>query len=284
MGNATNSTPRTISLTAALAIAAVAFLVGAGVGVAAWITISGGSGEASIAAEDRAPQLSLSDATEEAAAVATTEEAPTEVPATDVPPTATPAPTEVAAQAETITRALYRIDSEQSEVRFLIDEDLQGQRITVVGKTNQVGGDIIVNFADPSASEVGVMVINSRTLETDNSFRNQALRSRILRSADPAYEFIEFTPKSLKGLPASVSEGETVTFQIIGDLKVIEVTREVTFDIALTLEDGQLRGTATTQILYEDFNITIPSVPGVANISDEVGLEMDFVATLVEAQ
>jgi len=69
MGNSTNNTPRTVKLNIALAIAVVAFLVGAGIGVAVWIAISGGSGEASVSAEQRAPQLSLSDATEEATSV-----------------------------------------------------------------------------------------------------------------------------------------------------------------------------------------------------------------------
>ncbi|MCS6837157.1 MAG: YceI family protein [Anaerolineae bacterium] len=350
MGNTNNTTPRTVKTIPTLLISAAIFLAGVVVGVIAWTIVSGGSGEASVSAEQRAPQLSLDDVTEEATPVPPTNTAaPTAVPPTNtaaptaVPPTNTVAPTAVpptntaapetteeptttptrrptstprptqppapaateeptatatrrptstpaptntpqAQGAQTITRALYRIDSEQSEARFLIDEDLRGQRITVVGRTNQIGGDIIVNFAAPSESQVGTMVINARTLVTDNELRNSAIRGRILRSAEAAYEFIEFMPKRLVGLPASAAPGQTISFQIVGDLKIIEVTREVTFDVTLTVEENLLRGSAKTQVLYKDFNITIPNVPGVANISDEVGLELDFVANLVEAR
>jgi predicted membrane GTPase involved in stress response len=40
----------------------------------------------------------------------------------------------------------------------------------------------------------------------------------------------------------------------------------------------RLTGTAQASIRYKDFNIAIPEVPGVADISDEVQLAIDFVA------
>lgn len=276
--------PKQISTNLAIVIALIAFALGAGVGVLAWIQVSGGSGEASQSASERAPQLSLSDSTPASEATTVPTEAPAEATTapTEAPAEATPA-SEAAVPAEA-QRLLFRIQPEGSEARFLIDEDLRGQRITVVGKTNQVGGDIIVDFANPQNSEVGVIVINARTLETDNNFRNQALRGQILRSATPAYEFIEFTPSSLEGLPTSAAEGESLSFRVTGDLKIIEVVRPVTFEVTLNVQDGVMTGSAKTTVLYKDFNITIPQVPSVANISDEVGLEFDFSAQLVDAQ
>jgi polyisoprenoid-binding protein YceI len=131
---------------------------------------------------------------------------------------------------------------------------------------------------------VGGIVINARTLTTDQQFRNQALRGQILRSSDDKYEFITFTPTALSGLPeTSVSIGDTVTFQMTGDLKIIEVTKSVTFEVTVTLDSAtQISGSGKTTVLYKDFNITIPSVPGVANITDEVALEIDFVAAAVQ--
>ena len=83
----------------------------------------------------------------------------------------------------------------ESQATFTLQEDLRGARTTVVGATSEIGGNIMVNLTDPSASSIGTILINARTLETDNSFRNRALRSQILKSAQDAHEFIVFEPR-----------------------------------------------------------------------------------------
>ncbi len=179
---------------------------------------------------------------------------------------------------------LFRITPDESQVRFLIDEDLRGQRVTVVGATNQVAGDILVDTAAPANSQVGVIRINVRTLVTDEENRNRALRSRILLSAEPQYEFSDFTPKAISGMPERVEVGQPVTFQITGDLTLRGVTREVTFETTAALVSPErLEGQAQATVLYRDFGLTIPAVPFVANVADEVRLEIDFVALKMEA-
>jgi hypothetical protein len=42
---------------------------------------------------------------------------------------------------------------------------------------------------------------------------------------------------------------------------------------------SQIAGTATATVKRSDFNLTIPSVPNVANVGEEVTLQIDFVAT-----
>lgn len=191
--------------------------------------------------------------------------------------------TEAAAAAEATEAAVFRIVAEESEVRFVMTEDLRGAFTTVTGITNQVAGDILVDFANPSNSQVGLIRINARTLETDNGFRNGAIRDRILQSNRPEYEFTEFTPTAISGLPESVEVGQTVTFQIAGDLKVRNIVQPVTFEATVTLESaGRLVGSAKATIQRADFNLQIPSVPGVANVSEAIDLEIDFVAVRVE--
>ena len=184
------------------------------------------------------------------------------------------------------SQGLFRINAEQSTVTFTLQEDLRGARIDVIGITNEVGGDIIVNITDPSASQIGQIVINSRTLETDNTFRNQAIRSQILKSAQDAYEFITFTPTSISGLDsATVAVGEPVTFQITGDLTIVDTMLSVTFDATATLTSAEeLTGNATLIAKWADFGLNIPSVPGVSNITEDVTLAINFVADLVESQ
>ena len=217
----------------------------------AYIWISGGSGEASEAIS--APTL-------------------------EAPSTNNTDDTENQASSES-TLTVFSIVSESSEVRFIIDEELRGQPTTVVGTTNEVAGDIGIDFDNPSASQLGTIRINVRTLETDNSFRNRAIRGQILLSAQDEFEFAEFVPTEVSGLPENVTVGDEVTFQIVGDLTVRGVTQSVPFEATITVDsENQISGLAKAEVLYQDFDMTIPNAPGVANVSDEVQLEIEFVA------
>ena len=154
---------------------------------------------------------------------------------------------------------------------------LRGSPFTVIGTTDQVAGQIAVNFAQPNASQVGPIRINARTLVTDDEQRNRALKNLIL--ATNQYEYITFAPKAITGLPQSIKVGEAYTFQIVGDLTIRNATREVTFDVTLTsLSESRLQGSASTTIRYADWGVSIPQVPFVASVSDQVRLELDFIA------
>lgn len=242
---------------------ALAFAAGNVVGVLGYVWVIGGSGEPSQPVS--APTLSLPSAQ------------------SDV--TAEPEITPEAAAVDTAAsdKVLFRIVKEESEVRFNIYEELRGVPTTVVGRTREVAGDFIVDFGIPSASEAGTIVINARTLVTDNEFRNRAIRSEILESARAEYEFVNFKPTALSGLPASVPSTGTVSFQISGDLTIRTITQPVTFNVTLnTVSRERLQGTATAIVTRSQYNLQIPSVPSVANVGEEVTLEIDFTAAAVE--
>jgi polyisoprenoid-binding protein YceI len=259
-------------------ITVVVVLVALGAAAAAFIWFSGGSGTPS--ATISAPTLDLAaqptDApTEEATAEAPTEAATVAAAAATTPPTATTVPT----AEPTASVMVFNIIADESEVRFILDEDLRGVRTTVTGVTNQVAGQIGVDFGNPTASQVGVIRINVRSLATDNEFRNRAIRGQILQSAQDEFEFAEFTPTEVSGLPDEVTMGEAFTFQVTGDLQIRDITNEVTFDVTVTpISETRIEGSATAVVTRESYGLTIPSVPGVANVEEEVELEIDFVA------
>lgn len=172
----------------------------------------------------------------------------------------------------------YVIDPAQSVARFVINEVLRGRDTVVTGVTDNIGGEIVLNTADPSNAQVGQIIINARDIATDNQFRNRAIGNEILLTG--AYEFITFTPTQLVGLPATAELGQTYTFQIVGDLTITDQTREVTFEAAVTPTSAtQLEGLASTTIRYDDFNLTIPFSQSVEAVEDTVVLELEFVAT-----
>jgi polyisoprenoid-binding protein YceI len=201
------------------------------------------------------------------------DETPTEAPPTEAPPTE-PAPAEEAPAGELL---IYQISQADSQVRFELDEELRGQPKTVVGVTDQIAGEIAVNLSDLSTTQVGVILINARTLTTDNNFRNRAINNEILDTG--AYEFITFTPSSVDGLPAGTAVGEEVTFTISGDLTIRDITNPVTFEVVATaVSETQLSGTASAIVSRADYDLRIPEVPNVANVEETVELYIDFVA------
>lgn len=202
--------------------------------------------------------------------------AATAVPATKAP--AAPAQA-TAAPAPAGDVGALKIDAAQSSASFTLGETLLGQPKTVVGKTSKVTGDITLNLANPAQSKVGVISVDATDFVTDNRERNGAIQRFILQTNQAGNQFVTFEPTAIDGLPASVKAGDTVNFKITGNLKIHGVTKPVTFDTtAIVKSGGELSGTAKTKIMRTAFGLNIPSVREVADVTDEVALQLDFVA------
>lgn len=174
---------------------------------------------------------------------------------------------------------LFTIDSSSSKATFTINEVLFGNPNTVVGETDKVAGQILVNAQDPSTSQVGEIKIDVSTLVTDNDLRNRTLQGRILQTDTAANQYATFVAKSITGLPESIAVGQQVSFKITGDLTTHQVTKTVTFDATVkVVSDKQITGTASTTVKYSDFGISVPDVPSVTGLGDTVKLALDFTA------
>ena len=122
--------------------------------------------------------------------------------------------------------------------------------------------------------------MNARTFRTDSQRRDRAIRGPIiLDSASDEFEFITLDIDSATGLSGSAAPGDVLSFTITGTLTIKEVTNEVVFDVEVTLSDeSTIEGSVTTTVLRSDFDIGIPSVPGIADVSDDVVLRLSFIA------
>jgi polyisoprenoid-binding protein YceI len=193
-------------------------------------------------------------------------------------PTATASGPLEAVRLSTVSATRYEIQSSDSIASFTIDEVLRGSPYTVVGTTDQVAGQISFDLDNPSVAQVGKILVNARTLITDDDSRTRALGNRILNSDQ--YEYISFSPTALSGLPTSVSVGQPFTFQMTGDLTIKGVSGPATFEVTVTPSaDGSLDGVASTTIRYADWGVAVPSVPFVASVGNQVELALDFSAT-----
>lgn len=172
---------------------------------------------------------------------------------------------------------VFEVAADQSQARFIINEVLNGAPKTVVGITNAVAAQILIDPANPAEVQVGTVQVNARALTTDSGSRNNAIRNFILQTN--TYEFVTFVPISYSGLPESVAVGDTFTFQMTGDLTVRDITRPVTFDVTVTVEsESRISGLASATIDRPSFDLQIPRVPQVASVEETLILELEFVA------
>ncbi len=258
----------------------------------AYVWFSGGSGEPSTEVTappvTTAPPAPPDTEAEEEQTAADTEVADTgaaEPDPTAATTTATSAATTSTSAApaedpgEESAAVVYRIEKAESTVRFEIDEILNGSPKRVVGTTSEVAGEILIDFDNPPASSLGAVVINVRTLQTDSSFRDRAMRGPILGSARDENEFATFEPTSIAGVPDQVAVGDRVSLTVSGNFTLSGVTLPVEFAVEVAVastERIEVSGTAT--VLRSDFGLTVPDVPSVSDVDDEVTLAIELVA------
>lgn len=213
-------------------------------------------------------------AAEAPASQQSSEQQPTEQEADPTPAAAQ----EEAPEAEAAAAIIFTIDPAQSEARFIIDEELMGSPKTVVGANSGVEGQVTVDPGDPASVVIGPIGIDAASFVTDSGRRNGAINRFILQTS--SHPTITFTPTAVQGVPATAAVGDTLNLQVTGDLTIREVTRSETFAVTVeVVSESELRVNGATEILRDNYDLTIPSVPSVANVTNEVQLEFDFVAT-----
>ena len=227
---------------------------------------------------------------------AVTETIPSAIPATGATATAfMPEPTQAVTAAATQTATseatsassgsasddvrTYTIVPEQSSVTYSVGEVFfnDNNRFNLaVGKTQQVNGEVLLNFTHPEQSSLGTITVDISAFESDSSRRDNAIRDRWLESR--RFPLATFAPTQVSGLSADVQAGQTVNLQITGDLTVRDTTRPVTFDVQVKLENDLLQGSASTEVLMTDFNFTPPDIAGMLKAEDKVKIDFTFVA------
>jgi len=207
-------------------------------------------------------------------AVADPAASPTDLPAGSAAETL---PTDSQPADESAEFVTFKFDPSATEARFVIGEILGGAPNTVIGVTDQVSGEILISASNPVASQIGPVEIGAASFVTDSALRNRAINQFVLQSG--IYPLITFAPTSISGIPGEVDPGVVLTLQIAGDLTIREVTQAVSFEATIrVISESEIQGNATATISRSDFELTIPSVPRVAGVDENLLLEFDFVA------
>jgi polyisoprenoid-binding protein YceI len=166
----------------------------------------------------------------------------------------------------------YLLDASSSTASYSVQEQLAKLNLPTmaVGTTNSISGQIIINPDGSIDSTNSKFTVDVSTLRTDSSMRDNYVARNILQSDQ--FPQAVFVPTQTKGLPATIPQSGSLTYQLIGNLTIRNVTKPITWDVTGSITNGIAGGTATTSFTFEDFNLSQPSVPIVLSVVDKITL------------
>ena len=171
----------------------------------------------------------------------------------------------------------FKLQPAETVASFSLTEVLYGTLKTVVGTTGEVQGGLVVDFSNPAKTGLDPIEIGAGSFVTDSGRRDGAIRRFILDAAN--YPLIRYVPQTIGGLPDTVKPGDKLTLSVLGDLTIMDTTRQETFALAvLVASEQRLEGVASVTVLRSNYGLSIPSFPFLADVADEVVLEIRFVA------
>jgi polyisoprenoid-binding protein YceI len=204
-------------------------------------------------------------------------------PAAPVTAAAAPAPAVTAAAPGSVAQPTsgmrtFRIVPEQTEASYQVQEQFLDRNLPnkAIGKTNAVEGEFQFTTDGQPTGQVTKITVDLRTLTSDSGMRDRRIRSQWLESN--TYPYATFVSTGVEGVPDSYTAGQQVSFKLLGNMTIRDVTRTVTFDMTGKLDGDTVTGTATTQILMKDFGFDPPSVAGILTVQDGVTITVNFTA------
>lgn len=170
----------------------------------------------------------------------------------------------------------YVIAADGNEARYRVREQLVGVSFPndAVGVTKAIEGAIAVDQAGRIVAGASKITVDLVSMASDRDMRDGYVRRNTL--VTETYPSVVLAPTELRGLRWPLPASGTITFQLIGNLTVKDVTRSTTWDVSLTVAGNTLTGTATTSFTFEEFGLTKPRVARVMSVEDTIKLEYDL--------
>ena len=184
--------------------------------------------------------------------VAGQEEAPLALSTPTSAPTATPT-------AEPTPAGPLEVDGawtvgEGSEAGYRLGEVLSGQQVTVVGRTDQVAGDVVVEGGVLTAATITVDVAS---ISTDESARDAYFRRAVDVTANPEATFVLDAPVDLAALPAATGP---VAVQATGTLTFHGVAVPATAELQVQRTPDGVEVAGAIPITLADFGLEAPDL------------------------
>jgi polyisoprenoid-binding protein YceI len=165
--------------------------------------------------------------------------------------------------------------AERSEARYLVREQLAGFNFPndAVGATSAIEGTLVLDERGRVLSSESRLSVDLRTLQSDQVRRDNYLRRNTLET--DRYPNAVFVPTQVRGLPVPLPRSGTVSFDLVGDLRVRDVTRRIAWEATATVDGQEISVRARTAFRFADFGLRIPRVASVLSVEDNIRLEAD---------
>lgn len=203
---------------------------------------------------------------------------PTATPEPPVP-TVPPAPT-------TAGMRTFTVISDESQASYLADEEFFAGALAklgvnagledVVGSSTQVSGYLQLNLAGPDYLGESQISVDLSALKTQ-----RAQRDKWIQEDGPnfgRFPLAQFVPTEIRNPPATYQEGTEVSFQLVGNLTIREITQPAIFEVTAALNGSTITGLAETRVLLSDFGIEPPNFANTLSVKDEIGIRVQLTA------
>ncbi|WP_425861169.1 YceI family protein [Arthrobacter sp. TWP1-1] len=152
-----------------------------------------------------------------------------------------------------------------SQAGYRVKEVLNGQDVTVVGRTEGVEGSATIEGTNLTATQVSVDLTG---VTTDNGSRDSQFLGILKTSEFPSATFTLTEPVDI----AAVSTG-VATVKAVGDLTIAGTTKSVTVDLQAQTTGSAVEVQGSIPITFTDFGISAPDL-GFVKVEDAGSIEM----------
>ena len=156
---------------------------------------------------------------------------------------------------------------------YRVDEVLNGQDVTVTGRTDQVSGDLTVAGGELTA---GTVTVDLASVATDSGQRDNQFRGSNILDVEqfPTADFVLTDPAPLGGLDV----GSTVSVTLVGTMTIKGTTRDVSIPATVerTAEDS-VTVTGSLDLTWSDYGVQAPNL-GFVSVEDAGTVEFSFSA------
>jgi polyisoprenoid-binding protein YceI len=158
----------------------------------------------------------------------------------------------------------------ESQVGYRVDEVLFGQNVTAVGRTSAVTGSVTIADLVVTAAE---FTVDMTTVKSDEPKRDSQFESRIMDVINfPTSTFTLGSPVTVDAaaLSANATHAASGTLTLRGTSKPVDV------NVVSTVRDGRIVLVGEIIIVFADWGIPNPSIPGIST-EDSGVLEFSLV-------
>jgi polyisoprenoid-binding protein YceI len=167
------------------------------------------------------------------------------------------------------TKVSYRVREQLAGINFPDD---------AIGTTESITGALVILPDGSIDSSKSKLTIDLRALKSDQDMRDGYVQERTLETKK--FPNAEFVPRKLQGVTIPIPAPDRSTgqsgFQLVGDLTVHGVTKEVTLSGYATFSRDLIAGRATTDFTFATFGLTKPSLARLLSVDDKIELDLEF--------